>query len=367
MRRALIFRTGALGDTILATGVALSLKQYYPEAHIDFLVSKGAEGLFSLIPWIDQTYVVRFRKIPWEFDPWKRRLLTALNLQGYDLAVLLETHRHFVRFFSKIKTAQRLSVPVDTIPREGLSNVHTVVRYQQLLWDAGIVPKEVFPPKILVPHLEKERSLELLRGLGLDEKRPIVGLHPGNSFRQRKKVRRWIRSADMRSWPEARWCGLVHVLQEAYPGIQFVLFGSKWDRKVNDRILESVRNKDWRIQAASSAGMTDLALAAALMQRFDVFVSTDSGPIHMAAALGTPIVGLYGPTRYEETKPFCEESLVKVLKKDLQCQPCYGTPLQKQCKDALCMKAIEVSQVAEAVKQLGVLSHRSTIREEGTL
>jgi len=183
-------------------------------------------------------------------------------------------------------------------------------------------------------------------------------LHPGNSFRQRKKFRRWVQSRDLRSWPEDRWCSLIQTLHQCYADLQFVLFGSLWERMVNERILECLHCKEGNIQAASSAGLTDLPLSAALMERFHVFISTDSGPIHMAAALSTPIVGLYGPTRFEETRPFCDERLFRIVRKCLPCQPCYGKPLQKRCTENKCMHGIEISEVMSALEELGALPTR---------
>ena len=357
MKRVLIFRAGALGDTILATVLARSLKKYHPEVQIDFLVAKGLEGLFPLIPYVDRTFVFGSRKIPLELDPWKGRLLRTLKRQEYDLALLLETNWLFARFFSKLHAYQKLSIAPYISSQKKPTNLHTVMRYQEILWDAGITPREILSPSLCVPVREKERLLGLLGGLGLDLERPLVGLLPGNSFRERKKLRRWTRYMDLRSWPEDRWVHLIQTLHHASPGVQFVLIGSRWDRAVNQRILEGIRRRGGHIQAVSTAGMTDIPMVAALMERFRVFISTDSGPIHMAAALGIHIVGLYGPTRFEETRPFGDERSVRVLRKELPCQPCYGTSLQKRCRENVCMKAIEVSHVMGAIEDLGVVPH----------
>ena len=353
MNTVLVFRAGALGDTIMATGVTRSLRKHYPRARIDFICSSGMEGLFRLTPWIDTAYGIRFRNLPWTIDPLKRRLLQRLNRTRYDLAVLLETHRGLASFFSKIRARARLALPAaGSASERHRGDAHTVVRHHAILWDAGILPREVCAPRLAVPRREKERASRLLADLGLDEARPIVGMHPGNSFRQRKRARRWLASKDSRSWPEEHWCDLLLALARASPGIQCVLFGSPWDRAVNERIMRRASRIEPDLGLVSTAGLTDLPLAAALMERFVVFVSTDSGPIHIAAAVGTPIVGLYGPTRFEETRPFCDERTARILKRDLPCQPCYGLSLQKQCKKAVCMESLAVAEVLNAIGEL---------------
>jgi len=109
------------------------------------------------------------------------------------------------------------------------------------------------------------------------------------------------------------------------------------------------------LPVASSAGRTrDLAVAASLLRRMAVFVATDTGPLHMAAALGVPVVGLYGPTRFAETGPFAQSPAV-VVRKALSCQPCYGSDRQRTCSRNLCMESIEVSEVVEALDRMKVL------------
>ena len=98
--------------------------------------------------------------------------------------------------------------------------------------------------------------------------------------------------------------------------------------------------------------MKRTTLAAALLERFSLFVSTDTGPLHMAAALRVPFVGLYGPTRFDETRPFPSEPVGTVLRHSLPCQPCYGTPDQRRCRDNVCMQGIEAREVVEKARGL---------------
>ncbi len=355
MNRILVVRAGALGDTIMATSISHSLKKCYPKAKVDFLATKGMEPLFTLTPWVDTVYCLGFRKVPWSIDPWKRYVLSKLNRSRYDLAILLETHASLVRFFSKIKATAQVSITSDTCAGHAINTTHTVIRYHKLLWQAGIIPQEVTSPQLRVSTKDTQRAAKLLRALAIDCTRPIVAMHPSNSFRQRKPIRRWLMPHDRRSWPEHNWCSLILALARRYPAAQYVLIGTTWDRQLNTRILEQTTRLNPHMRIVNMAGMTDIPLAAALIEHCDALISTDSGPIHIAAAVGTPIVGLYGPTRYAETRPFCDRAKAVILKKDLLCQPCYGSPLQKECKDAVCMRSITVSDVLGAIAHLGIL------------
>jgi ADP-heptose:LPS heptosyltransferase len=72
----------------------------------------------------------------------------------------------------------------------------------------------------------------------------------------------------------------------------------------------------------------------------------------MAAALRVPFVGLYGPTRFDETRPFPPDPVGAVLRRSLPCQPCYGTPNQRRCRNNLCMQQIEAREVVEKAIQV---------------
>jgi ADP-heptose:LPS heptosyltransferase len=166
----------------------------------------------------------------------------------------------------------------------------------------------------------------------------------------RKKFRR----TDLRCWPEERWEELVRTMHEENGRLQFVLFGGPKERQANDRIASRLRSvaPNLGFLLADAAGRTDLVLAAALLERFSLFVSTDTGPLHMAAALGVPFVGLYGPTRFDETRPFPADPVGTVLRHTRPCQPCYGTRDQRKCKDNVCMRGIEAKEVVDKAREL---------------
>jgi ADP-heptose:LPS heptosyltransferase len=231
------------------------------------------------------------------------------------------------------------------------------VRYQKLLAAPPMEASEViFPPRLVPREEDRRRADHCLVSLGIDTKAPILGLHPGNSFRARKPGRRWFRKADNRSWPQENWVELIRGVHRACADIQFVLFGSARDRPVNRGVERALRGEETGIRLADAAGGTDLPTAAGLLERFSLFVSTDTGPLHMAAALGVPLIGLYGPTRYDQTRPYPVNTTATVLRGTLSCQPCYGTPLQKTCRENLCMQTIRVEDVLERV--WGAISSR---------
>ncbi|MEW6439697.1 MAG: glycosyltransferase family 9 protein [bacterium] len=359
LRRVLLIRLGALGDTILASSAAGLLRRHQPDVEIDLLVSSGLERLCVMVPEVSEAYGVPLRKLPPAWNPGLRRTLLRLNRKGYDLAYLMETSPRFLPLLRSIRADEHLALGQGAERDEPAEGVPAALRYQRLLWAEGIAPDQVCYPRLAPKEEAVQGASRLLADLGLDPRRPLVGLHPGNSFRGRKKWRRWRQRADIRSWPETRWVELVRGLVRLCPEAQLVLFGSAQDRPVNGRVLKGVGRELPGCAIASSAGRTEnLALAAALLSRFSLFVATDTGPLHMAAALGVPLVGLYGPTRYRETGPFTDRAAAVTVRKSLPCQPCYGRAEQKICRLNRCMLEIRADEVLEKIVETRVLEPR---------
>ena len=353
--RVLLIRLGALGDTIVASSVASLLKRDHPGARIDFLVSAGLERLGCLMPDVDRVQGLRWRRLPALWNVWARAGLARLGGEPYDLVYLMETDPRFLPFLRIARGARKVALGRDEPADSDPAGVPAAVRYQRLLKERNWARPGWCYPRLEPEESAEDRSRSLLGELGLSGDCPIMGLHPGNSFRARKTFRRWTRRADLRSWPEERWVELASEIHRLRPDAQFVLFGSDQDRPVNERVKRQLKESFPALPVASSAGRTrDLAVAASLLRRMAVFVATDTGPLHMAAALGVPVVGLYGPTRFAETGPFAQSPAV-VVRKALFCQPCYGSDRQRTCSRNLCMERIEASDVVEALDRMKVL------------
>ncbi len=350
--KALLIRLGALGDTLHAAGVAGLLKAHDPDIEVDFLSALGLHDLFSMIPSVSNVFELPFRKFPLSCHPWWRLLLPELNDRHYQLIYLMETNPRFLSLLERVKADRKIALEAVEKGQGLTAGVPNAIRYQRVLWHSGLVPEKVHVPRLVVGEAERKRADELIRSLALDPEAPLVGLHPGNSFRKRKIWKKWFYTTDLRSWPEERWIRLILDLGEKQKDSQFILFGGREVDKINRRIAAGVSQERPDIPLVNTAGMTDLPLAAALLKWFSLFISTDTGPIHMAAALKVPLIGLYGPTRFEETRPLFDGSPGVVLRKSFPCQPCYGTAGQKECQDNICMQAIEINDVVTAALEI---------------
>ncbi|MFZ2089409.1 MAG: glycosyltransferase family 9 protein, partial [Desulfobaccales bacterium] len=141
-------------------------------------------------------------------------------------------------------------------------------------------------------------------------------------------------------WPEAHWARLAAWLARE-KGFQVIITGSPADRELAEEIVSQTG-----APLLNLAGRTSLEELAALLQMARLAVTTDTGPMHLACALGTPVVALFGPTAPWRTGPFGEGH--QVLRLPLPCSPCF----RRQCPEPRCLRELPASAAREAVEKI---------------
>ena len=335
-RKLMVRAPNWVGDAIISLPAVHALRQRYPKAELVVVAKPWVADIYRSQSWVSDVILYDSKKRhrgPWRF----RRLVGALRREKFDAAVL------FQNAFQAAWMAWRAEIPVRigyatehrgsllTIPLPVPSPTvvgHQAYYYLHLLWQVGIIQGTDRPPE---PHLEvPERILTLaqhrLRQLGVADSKPILGVHPGASFGPAK---RWL--------PE-RFAALADRFMEE-SNAQILLFGSAGEEPLAEEICRCMRQK-----AVNLAGRTTLLEFMALAKCCHAFVSNDSGPMHLAAALGVPLVALFGSTDERATGPLGKQ--ITVVKSQAECSPC----LLHTCPiDFRCMKNIAVDQVFEAV------------------
>ncbi|MBN1939793.1 MAG: lipopolysaccharide heptosyltransferase II [Candidatus Aminicenantes bacterium] len=204
--------------------------------------------------------------------------------------------------------------------------VHMVRYYLDLVEGLGF---STVPPEIRLSPTSEETALarSLLLAAGLDPARPLVVLHPGAAYGPAKR------------WPAERFSALARLLQDRRT-VEIAVTGTEQDRP----LAETVRAGLLR-PAADLTGKTTLRGLLAVAAEAAVFVTNDSGPMHLANALRTPVVALFGPTDPAVTAPFHEPRTI--LKTEAVCRPC----LYRQCPyDHRCLAGISADEAAAAVE-----------------
>jgi heptosyltransferase-1 len=337
----LIVKLSAIGDVIHTLPSLAALRRCYPQAHISWVVEEAASDLLADHPMLDRVLVSRRRR--WVRDLMEGRdraavlregtaFLRALRDRPYDLVI--DFHGLFKSAVLVLLSRGRRRLGYDSL-QEGSGLVlnekipedmtkHAVERYLDFARHLGCeTSKPEFPIALQEAHFR--RVSKLLAAKAVDSARGFVAVSP---------VAYW----ETKLWDEAKFAAVCdRIVREL--GLPVVFTGESPEGPIA-RIRSLME-----APSASAAGETSLRELAALYKEASVLLTTDSGPMHLAAAVGTPVVALFGPTSAERTGPYGEGHVV--IRRDMDCSPCF----RKSCETLECMKTIGVDEVFEAVKE----------------
>ena len=340
----LVVEPWGIGDVVLSTALLRALRANFPRASITLLAKSHAEELLAGSGLVDEIIAFDF---PWtafsgKFSPRKyvpsefQSLIRRLRSRDFDVS--LDARRDIrSNTIAYLAGARRrigydfgggAHLLTDALP-SGTQNEHKVSDWLALLSPLGAQPRAEFNPFLSVSDDEKHRARSTLGALGFSTETPLVGVHPGASH----VVRRW--SAD-------GFASVIGRLVEEL-GVQVLLF----EEKRGDSAEIVAKSGARRIQS-------DLRGFMALVSQCDVLLCADSGPMHIAGALGVPVTALFGPQRKEWYGPRGESDTV-VQVDDMACRPCFDA-----CIFATphCMEGINTEDVLTAItRQLEKVAH----------
>jgi heptosyltransferase-1 len=337
----LIIKLSAIGDVVHALPFLEILRENFPNARIDWLVEEQALQIIAGHSALDQVIVSR-RNL------WKNKLLQfkscmsvirevkvflkELRSYEYDLVIDLQglLKSGILTGLSKGKRKIGMAgareggwvflnerpVPVDY-------DRHAIDRYLRV---AGYLECNISSWKGDIPVSDSDKKWvnDLLNDNGI-QKRPLVVINP---------MARW----KTKLWEPERFAVLADRITDEL-SCKVIFTGSNTDRNVIEDISKKMKRRSINL-----AGRTSLKQLACLFTGCAALVTTDTGPMHIGAAMGCRVVALFGPTAPWRTGPYGQSH--KVIRADLECSPCF----KKKCNDMSCMKEITVDRVFEAVK-----------------
>lgn len=334
----LLVQTAFLGDATLTVPLARAIKAHAPRSRLHVLCRPDTAELFRSCGWVDEVLTTEKRRGPLGLAsllPTVRRLRSG----RHDLAIV--PHR-------SLRSA--LMVRLAGIPRRiGFSSsagnflftqtlpfawgMHDLERNLGLILPSGEAASQATRPVYLqAPADGTARSVAArLLQAGLDPARPLIGVHPGSVWPTKR-------------WPADRYATLIRRLSRE-AGADVVLIGAAADSEQASRITRGAPALDW-------TGRTSLGELIALMGRLALFVTNDSGPMHIAAACGVATLAIFGPTT-RELGFFPYGPGHRVLETDLNCRPC-GLHGRRACPEGhfLCMRLITVEQAFRCASEM---------------
>jgi lipopolysaccharide heptosyltransferase I len=312
--RILIVKPSSLGDVVHALPTVNLIRRKYPQAHISWLVNDTLTSLLQHCPIID------------EIIPFERRRFGSLTQLPRFGSFLTTLHK------------RRFDIVIDLqgLFRSGIIAWATRAPRRIGLSDAREGARLFYSEVVKVPRAHAvDRYLLAARHLGCDSTPVEFPLGVSKSVTREGLIAvnpsaRW----STKLWGDDKFAELIRRL----PADRVILTGSATEREQIDKIAQGRRNL---------AGQTDLFQLAELYCRCQVVITNDSGPMHLAAAVGTPVVAIFGATDPALTGPYGKQHVV--LRAGVPCSPCF----KDSCANRVhmeCMKLITVEQVLEAAK-----------------
>jgi len=334
VHRILVIQLFALGDVLLSLPLIKGLRALYPQQEIDVWVARNLRQEFaSMLPYVNRTIAADSRSIGKVFST-----IRELRKARYDMALVLYPvaigswlawmtgARFRIGYTRDLENTDSLhgadSFLLTHPVKLKAAIIHDTQRYLDLARSIGISPAWV-PPFLYPPSSMDSFAHQFLQQQGLREDMPLIGMNPNASWEGKK-------------WPSEKFARLADLLIQNR-NVQVLFFGSKPEREYVEGIISLMRNK-----AMCAAGQTSLAQMAALIRRCSLFISNDTGPMHMACALDVPTLAIMGPTKVEMFRPWAGRS--SVVQNPLPCTPCRqeNTGI---CSHFSCIRSISVDSV----------------------
>ncbi|MFB8830935.1 lipopolysaccharide heptosyltransferase II [Azotobacter sp. CWF10] len=333
----LIIGPSWVGDMVMAQTLFVCLKQRHPDCEIDVLAPEWSRPILERMPEVRRALSFPFGHGVLDLAG-RRRIGKSLAGQ-YDQAILLPNSLKsaLVPFFAGIprRTGWRGEmryVLLNDIRRLDKARYPLMIeRFMALAYAPGAELPQPYPRPAL--RIEPQSRAAALQKFGLRLGRPLLALCPGAEFGEAKR------------WPAGHYAAVAEAKLRA--GWQVWLFGSKNDHPVGESIRAALA-PELRKAVANLAGETSLAEALDLLSCADAVVSNDSGLMHVAAALGRPLVAVYGSTSPQFTPPLAEQ--VEIVRLGLDCSPCF----ERTCPlgHYNCLRELAPQRVLDALQRL---------------
>jgi len=331
--RILLVKLSSFGDVLHALPTLEALRDAFPHAHITWLVEAAYAPLLSGHPALDEVWIAP-RLRPAELFSGSnvaalRRLVRQLRVRPFDLVVdvqgllksavwvaLARSPRKVG--YDKTRELSYLALTERAPPFD--PEAHAVRRYLNLAHYLGA------PPALPRFRLGLDAAADIAALIPAEPDRPLAVLHPGA---------RWA----SKLWPPASWARLAEWFHAR--GFQVAVTGSRADQDLVGDITAQ-----GQAPLLNLAGRTSLAQLAGVLRTARLAVTTDTGAMHLAASLGTPVAALFGPTAPWRTGPFGEGH--QVVRLHLPCSPCF----KRQCPAPRCLHDLSPAMVEDVCEKI---------------
>lgn len=345
-KNLLLVNIGGIGDIVMMTPVISAIKAAYPACHISLLTIPRSLEMARRINGINEFFTIPMRyRVPSPLLLWQLlRTLWGLRTRHFDVLINLREVQTDIGMV-KMRWLTGLIAPHISVGRningrgsfyshpvtekfsENRSEVDLTMRLLEPLHIEH--PNENFITFPVLPH-DRVTLREKLAALNINDTTQLIGLNPG-AFRPSRR------------WPAAHWQELIRLIAIRYPDAIMIVTGENAE-------LSFARSLAVNDRVTLTNGQLTMGELAALCERSKIFITNDTGSMHLAAAVGAPVVAIFGPGDVRRFAPAVPAERIRIVRKEeMSCErPCY----RFSCENPVCLTAITPSDVMDAVRSL---------------
>ena len=326
-----------LGDIVMATPFIAAVKKSFPLAKLTVMCQHIGAQLLLHDPHIDELFAFKRSKPFFSRRHDLESITEHLKIGHYDLGFLLSNSLSSAWWFFQGGVKRRIGF------KNGLRNIfltdkmtkpskqepiHQVDEYLLLLKALGITPQKI-SPKLFLTDQEKNEALGLFKRLNIDDSQLVIGVCPGAAYGSAK------------CWPKEYFCELLSKYADQKSRLRFLFLGDRTQEVMIEEIVAKFPELSINL-----AGKTTIRELMSVISRLDLLLTNDSGPMHIAQALGVKLLALFGSTSPQRTGPYDSG---KILYHHVDCSPCY----KRTCPiEFPCMRSITPQIVYHEIAKL---------------
>ena len=332
MQNILVCQTGGwIGDMVLLTPALRALKNAYPESNLTLLLRPLVADLMETHPYVDTCLVDtksrgHFRSLT--------ELVRQIHRAAFDVAVVLHPtsfRNALIPFFARVP--MRVGTNINgrgmllTASCKDDTSIHEVHRYLRVLQLLGIDTGSDFL-EFWHTDADWQTIQDLLNAEGVSSSDRLIVFNLGTTWHTKQ-------------WDIANFVEVIQQITDLVPDVRIVLTGSSDE-------LTLVETLPTSLPTINLVGRTSILQLGALLERCEICLTCDSGPMHIAAAVGAPTIALFGPTDPIRHKPYGAGHTI--IEKPIECRPCYKRTCHRQDAPHLCMTEIDPTEVVKVLE-----------------
>ena len=325
MKNILLIRLSSLGDVVLTTPAIRAVRTHFPNAYIAMLVAKQSADVLRENPHLNE--IISFDRLAKDKDTGEMlRIIRHLRERKFTLAIDLQRkfRTELLMYFSgaaeRVGKGRFCSIRV----REQ-GNKHATAHYFDIL-DAVGIPAEDQRLELFLAESERLDAAKRIETAGIPDTALKIGIFPGAGWK-------------LREWMPERFAAIGDRLVSEF-NANVLVYGGQKETELVQTVVDLMD-----APAIPFAGNLRIRQLAACIEQCDLFLTNDTGPMHIAAAVGTPTVSLFGPGNHIRFQPI--GAMHQTIRHDVPCSPC--KQFTDKCKDNICMKGIAVDAVWQSI------------------